>query len=194
MDIIATIRSLQPFDLLVILGLAAMFVLGFMQGIVRRLLGIASILFSFFFAAQVREPFGEFLSENWTYLHPDYNAMIGFLATFLVASFGFTVAMQLFYRTVPLFAKYPVIDEILGGILGLVQGIVILAVLIMILDPFFEIPGIPTVGREFPFVRELHAAIDGSAVAGWFRETVIPVILAVFGFLIPDGVKAVFGG
>ena len=47
-------RQLRRFDLLFLLLLLAMFVLGFQQGTIRRLLGIGSILFSFLFAASLR--------------------------------------------------------------------------------------------------------------------------------------------
>ena len=39
-------ERITPFDLLILLALLAMFVVGYAQGVVRRLLGIAAILFS----------------------------------------------------------------------------------------------------------------------------------------------------
>jgi uncharacterized membrane protein required for colicin V production len=191
-DIVETIRSLQPFDLLVILALMGLFVVGFMQGVVRRLLGIASLLFSFFLAAQVRAPLGGFLAENWTHLPADYDVMSGFLGTFLFVSLGLGILTQLFYRTVPLFEKYPVIDELLGGVLGVVWGVLALAVLTMILDSYFELPSAVVSLNEFPLVRELHGAIDASVIAGWYRDTFIPGFLTLFGLLVPEGVKVVF--
>lgn len=193
MDIVETIRSLQPFDLFVIFGLMGMFVLGYVQGVVRRLLGLASLLFSFFVASQLRGPLGDFLAENWTHLPAGYSVMSGYLATFVFMSVGFTIALKVFYHTVPLFQKYPVVDELLGGVIGVVQGLFILAAVIMILDPFFEGTGVSTVAREFPFIREIHAAIDGSAVAGLFRDQLVPGFLSLFGFLVPDDVASVFG-
>ena len=44
---------------------SAMFVLGFIQGTIRRLLGLASMLFSFLFAANLRDPLGDYLAQNW---------------------------------------------------------------------------------------------------------------------------------
>lgn len=193
MDIVEAIRSLTSFDLFVIFGLMGMFVLGYVQGVVRRLLGLASLLFSFFVASQLRGPLGDFLAENWTHLPAQYSVMSGYLATFVFMSVGFTVALKVFYQTVPLFQKYPVVDELLGGVIGVVQGLFILSALVMILDPFFELPGIPAVAREFPFIREVHTAIDESAVAGLFRDQLIPAFLSIFGFLVPDEVRAVFG-
>ncbi|HZM72027.1 MAG TPA: CvpA family protein, partial [Candidatus Polarisedimenticolia bacterium] len=57
-DIQTFLRSFNTFDLLIVLVLMGLFILGFIQGTVRRLLGIASIIFSFLVAAQLREPLG----------------------------------------------------------------------------------------------------------------------------------------
>jgi len=70
LNIAEFIRSFNLFDLLVILFLFGMFILGFIQGTVRRLLGLAAILFSFLLAANLREPLGNFLASNWTQFHP----------------------------------------------------------------------------------------------------------------------------
>jgi uncharacterized membrane protein required for colicin V production len=43
-----------------------MFVLGFIQGTIRRVLGLASMLFSFLFAANLREPLGGYLAQTGT--------------------------------------------------------------------------------------------------------------------------------
>ena len=42
------------------------FVLGFAQGTIRRLIGIASILFSFLFAAKLRSRWATSSRNNWT--------------------------------------------------------------------------------------------------------------------------------
>ena len=61
---------LQTFDLVIFLALLAMFVVGYAQGVVRRLLGIGAILFSLFLAVQLREPLGSYLAKEWSGLAP----------------------------------------------------------------------------------------------------------------------------
>ena len=58
-------ERIQPFDLVILLALLAMFVVGYAQGIVRRLLGIGAIVFSLIIGAQLRQPIGEYLSHQW---------------------------------------------------------------------------------------------------------------------------------
>ena len=191
MDIAEAIRSVDTFDLFAAFGLMVMFILGYIQGAVRRLLGIASILFSFFVAAQLREPVGGFLAENWTYFPEQYSYMVGFGAMFVASSIAFTIVIQAYYRVVPLFQRYPIVDELLGGFLGLVQGAIILGAIIMILDPFYGLPYEPF-RDEAAILRSLYGAYDTSLTAGIFRDQLLPGFIAVFGALIPDAVEAAF--
>src|SRR5215216_5419219 len=63
-----------------------MFVLGFIQGTIRRLLGLASMLFSFLFAANLRDSLGTFLAANWNQFSDEYAVMIGFESFFVIAT------------------------------------------------------------------------------------------------------------
>ena len=192
MNIAEFLKSINTFDLLVILLLFAMFILGFIQGTIRRLLGIASILFSFFLAAQLQGPLGDFLAANWRQFDPAYSAMIGFATVFVGASVAFALVIQAFYTKVPLFERYTIIDEVLGGLLGVLQGVLILGAVIVILDSFFRIPGIAPRDTELPLLRDIFNAYDHSGTAVLFRESLIPAFFAVFGLLVPDRIKVFF--
>jgi membrane protein required for colicin V production len=188
------IVSFNTFDLLVVFVLMAMFILGFIQGTIRRLLGLAAMLFSFLFAANLREPLGDFLASNWTHLPPQYSVMIGFGTVFVAASIAFTIIIQAFYRKAPLFEKYTVVDELLGGLIGIVQGVLIIGAMIVILDSVFEIPGYVDSNNELPFLREIHDAYDNSGTAALMRGTLIPAFFFVFGVFIPDELRQFFRG
>lgn len=193
MDVVEVISSVEAIDLLVFFGLFAMFILGFMQGTIRRLLGIAAILLSLLAAAQARAPLGAFLAENWTQYPAEYNQMIAFGAVFLAGSVGAAIAAQLFYKPVPLFPKYTIIDEVLGGVLGVIQAALILAAFFLITDPFFLTVGQKPTSAEFMFIRDIHTALDTSITASIVRDSVAPFILAIFGAVFPSAVKEVFG-
>jgi uncharacterized membrane protein required for colicin V production len=186
------LRSINLFDLVVVLALFGMFVLGFVQGTIRRLLGIASILFSFLLAANLQGPLGDFLARNWTQFAPEYSVMIGFGTVFVAASIAFTLVIQAFYTKVPLFEKYTFIDEILGGLLGVLQGLLILGAMIVILDSFFAIPGIAKRDTELPLLRDIYNWYTNSGTAVLFRDTLIPAFFAVFGFIVPDKIRVFF--
>ncbi len=193
MDIVGFITSQNLFDILFVLFLAGFFILGFIQGTIRRLLGIASVLFSFLVAANLRDPVGSFLAANWTQFPAQYAYMIGFLAMFVIGVIGFSILIQGFYKKTPLLQNSTIVDEVLGGVLGIVQALLILGCLIIILDSYFRLPGTkPPDPDELPFLRSFFEAYDSSATATLFRDTLIPIFFAVFGFFIPKDIQALF--
>ncbi len=186
--------GIQTVDLLLVLYFMGFFVLGFAQGTIRRLIGIGSILFSFFFAANLAEPLGEFLGANWTQFPKEYSYMIGFLTVFVAAALAFALVAQGWYKPQPLFEKARFVDEILGGFLGLVQAGLILGCLVVILGTFFEIPTIAPDAQEISFLRDLWDALETSAIVDTFQDTLIPAFFAVTGFLVPAEIVAQYRG
>jgi membrane protein required for colicin V production len=182
--------GIDTVDLLLVLYFIGFFVLGFAQGTIRRLLGIGSILFSWFLAANLAEPLSQFLGSNWTQFPPEYSYMVGFLLVFVITAVALALVVQGFYKPQPLFEKARFVDEIIGGILGVVQAAIILGCLLVILDSYFRIPGMPDDPQELPFLREIWTAIDPTRTAAFFRETLIPLFFALTGFLVPDEIEA----
>jgi uncharacterized membrane protein required for colicin V production len=186
------IGGLGSVDLLLGLYFIGFFVLGFAQGTLRRLLGILSILFSFLLAATLAGPLSEFLGANWRQFTPEYSYMVGFGTVFVASAVAFALVIQGFYKPQPLFQKARFADEILGGILGLVQAALILGIVIVILDSFFKIPGIPPDVDELPFLRDIWTALDSSQIVEVFRESLIPFFFLLTGLFIPDRVEAMY--
>jgi uncharacterized membrane protein required for colicin V production len=194
LDIAATLQSINVVDVLVILFLFGMFVLGYIQGTVRRLLGIISIVFAFFLAMQLNAAWlGQFLAQNWEQFPPEYSVMLGYLIIFLAAIVATTLVIQGTYQKVEVFAKYPVIDEVLGGILGVVQGALFLMFLVIILDQYFLYTNLPKDPDELPFLRSFWTAIDTSQTGEILHQTVIPGFLSIVSFLIPNDVLVLYG-
>ena len=189
MNVGETILNFNRFDLLFLLFLFGMFVLGFMQGTIRRLLGIGAMAFSFLFAANLTNVVGPFLAENWNQFPDEYAVMLGFLIVFVAANIAFSLIIQGFYHRQPLFAKYTFVDEVLGGILGVVQGAFLVGCLIVILDSYFLIPGAPQSGGELPFLRGFFDFYTTSGTAELFRTQLIPGFFNIFGILIPDNIQ-----
>ena len=90
----SVVEGASAIDLLIVVYFVAFFVLGFAQGAIRRLLGIASMLFSFLLAANLARPLGDFLSANWTQFPPEYSYMIGFLTIFVAGVVAFALVIQ----------------------------------------------------------------------------------------------------
>ncbi len=189
MDFGEFVGGLTVFDLLVGLFIFAFFILGFVQGTIRRVLGIGATVFSFLFAANIRQPLGSFFAENWRQFPEEYSYMIAFLAVFLAAMVVFTLLIQSFYQTQPLWEKARFLDELIAGVLGVVQAILLISIAFVILDSFFQVPGIPVSPGELSFVRDFWTALDTSQSAVVFRQSILPVFFAIFGIFIPAEIQ-----
>jgi uncharacterized membrane protein required for colicin V production len=186
------LSSINRFDLLVVLFAFGMFVLGFIQGTIRRVLGLASMLFSFLFAANLRDPLGNYLAANWNEFPDEYAVMLGFGIVFIAATIAFTVVIQGFYHKQALFQKATFADELIGGLLGIVQAFFLVGCVIVILDSFFRIPTIPKTDNEFTWIRSFFDLMNTSAFADLFRTRLIPGFITVFGLLIPSDIQAFY--
>lgn len=189
MNIGEFLGSINRFDLLVVLFCFFMFVLGFIQGTIRRVLGLASMLFSFLFAANLREPLGGYLAQNWNDYPDEYAVMLGFGIVFVAATIAFTVVIQGFYHKQDLFQKATFGDELIGGLLGIVQALFLVGCVIVILDSFFRDPTIPKTDSEYAWIRDFFNWMNTSGVADLFRTRLIPGFIAVFGLLIPTDIQ-----
>jgi uncharacterized membrane protein required for colicin V production len=183
------LSSINRFDLLVVLFVFGMFVLGFIQGTIRRVLGLASMLFSFLFAANLRDPLGSYLAQNWNEFPDEYAVMLGFGIVFVAATIAFTIVIQGFYHKQALFQKATFADEMIGGLLGIVQALFLVGCIIVILDSFFLIPTIPKTENEFTWIRSLFDEMTKSGTADLFRTRLIPGFITVFGLLIPIDIQ-----
>jgi uncharacterized membrane protein required for colicin V production len=183
------LSSINRFDLLVVLFVFGMFVLGFIQGTIRRVLGLASMLFSFLFAANLRDPLGSYLAQNWNEFPDEYAVMLGFGIVFVAATIAFTIVIQGFYHKQALFQKATFADEMIGGLLGIVQALFLVGCIIIILDSFFLIPTIPKTDNEFTWIRSLFDEMTKSGTADLFRTRLIPGFITVFGLLIPIDIQ-----
>lgn len=187
-------ERIQPFDMVLLLALLAMFIVGYAQGVVRRLLGIAAITFSLIIGAQLRQPVGQYLANEWTGIAAQYSFMVAFGAVFVAAAVTLSLGIQLTYRPAPLFTRYPVLDEIVGGILGVLEGFLIIIAFLLITDPYFTNPTFAESAGfgEFGLLRTIHEFLDPTLIAEILRERVIPVLLMLIGFLIPQDVRDTF--
>ena len=190
MSLEETINSIHVFDIVVVLALFGMFVLGYVQGVIRRLIGIAAVCFAFVVAAQARDPLGSWLAYNWTQFPADYSRMIAFGLVFATIAIGLAIVTELNYKTLMLWPKTPIVEEVLGGVLGVVQGAIILLALVIIVDPYFRASGGVTEPNELPLIRGVHDGYAGSRTEAVYQSTLVPGALTLFGVLIPDTIEA----
>jgi uncharacterized membrane protein required for colicin V production len=189
MDIVQTVGSLPLVDLLIFIGMFACFFLGVMQGSIRRLLGIIAILFAFLVAANLRDPFGKFLADNWRQFPPEYNQLLAFLLAFLIGTIILSIAIQGFYKRTDIYARRPIVDDIIGGILGLFQGLLVLVIVVVIIDSYTLPDAKP---GDVTILRQLSDMVHDSAICNGVRDVLAPPFMHLLGLLLPSELVSLF--
>ena len=188
------LENMTPFDVVAFLFLMGMFVLGYIQGLTRRIFGIIALLFSLIVAAQLRDPLGSYLAQEWANAPRQYSYMVAFGALFVAFGVTLSLGIQFAYRPAPLLPRYPVVDELLGGVLGVLEGFILLMALLLVTDPYFlNEAGAQAAAGEFGFIRQVHVFLNDSVLVDGLRHIAIPNILAVLGLLFPADVVQTFG-
>jgi uncharacterized membrane protein required for colicin V production len=187
-DVVEFIEGLNLFDILVVFFVAGFFVVGYIQGTLRRLLGLAITLVSLLLAMNLRDPLGSWLAQYWTQLPKSYVYMLAFLLSFLTIYIAGSITVQTFYKRTPLFAKATVLDELLGGILGALQALLMVGTMILILDSYYYFADLAD-PDEIDLLRNIYNIYNPSQIAELFRTSLIPLFFALFGWIIPAALR-----
>jgi uncharacterized membrane protein required for colicin V production len=189
-DIVGAIGGTPLIDLGLLLGLTAFFFLGVVQGAIRRLLGIASMLVAFVLAANLRNPVGDFLAGNWTQFDLGYNRLLAFGIVFAAGSLAASITIQGFYKRQDLSTEHPIADDIVGGLLGLLQGIVVLTMLVIIFNSY-TLPA-PHTGDVTQVRDAQNLIIHDSNIAGADKDFLVPPLVRVLSPLLPGDLVTLF--
>jgi len=188
-DVVAFLERLNLFDILIAFFVAGFFVVGYIQGTLRRVLGLAIALLSLLVALNLRDPLGAWLAQYWTQLPRQYVYMLAFGGSALTIYLAGSIAAQTFYRKTTLFTKATVVDELVGGVLGALQALLLVGALILVLDSYYHLPGIPTDPDEIGILRDIYNFYAPSQVAELFRASLIPLFFVLFGWIVPSDLR-----
>ena len=190
MDILGAIKGAPVVDLVLLVGLGVFFFLGVLQGAIRRLIGILSILFAFLVAANMRDTAGDFLADNWRQFNLDYNRLLAFVIIFFVVGVAASIVTQGFYKRTDISAEHPIIDDVVGGLLGIFQGLMLLMFVVIILNSY----PLPTAkSGDVTQLRDVQDMIvNKSHIAGAIKEFAVPLFVHVFAILLPADLVSKF--
>jgi len=191
-DVVEFIEGLNLFDILVVFFVAGFFVVGYIQGTLRRALGLGIALVSLLLALNLREPLGAWLAQYWTQLPQAYVYMLALGGSFLTIYIVGSITVQTFYRKTTLFTKATVVDEILGGVLGAVQALLLVSALIIILDSYYAQSGVRTNPNELGILGDIYTFYNASHVVDLFRSSLIPLFFALFGWIVPPDLAEMY--
>ncbi len=190
MDIVGVIRSAPLVDLAIFAGFLGAFVLGAAQGVIRRVLGIISLIFAFLLATSLRAPVGDYLAGQWTHFPSGYDHLVAFIVLFAVLWIGFSILIQGFYKRTDLSAAHPVVDDVAGGLLGVLEALILLVIAIIILGSY-ALPD--QLAGEYPQLRWAHdLLLQQSHIAQALRDHVAPTVVHLLSVLLPSDLVAMF--
>ncbi len=108
---------------------------------------------------------------------------------FIVGAVASSILIQGFYKRTEIYAKHPIVDDLIGGALGLVQGALLLLVVVVILNSFT----LPTAqSGDVTFLRNAQDAIHRSTIAGGVKDVLAPPFIHVLSFLLPSDLTTIF--
>ena len=184
------LKSAPIVDIFILLGFLAALILGVMQGAIRRILGILSIVLAFLVACNLRDTFGEYLAQNWHQFDLGYNRLLAFTITFVVVAVASSIVIQGFYKRTDINAKHPIVDDIVGGLLGLLQGMLLLIMAVIILNSSILPPAQSGDVSQLRYVQDL--IVNQSHIAGTIRDVVAPPFVHILSFLLPSDLVSLF--
>jgi uncharacterized membrane protein required for colicin V production len=176
-------------DVVIVLVLIACVVIGVFRGALRQLILLGAWLLALVLAAQIRQPFADWLLGQEPDFSRQYAGMVVFIVGFLVLLTIALVVIELGGRTIVL-SHQPAVDEVLGGALMLGVGLLAVAGLLIALGTYYgaEPRGVTA---EIPLLSNLNNAVEGSAIVHALRDSLIPGLLALLGPLLPADVRGV---
>ena len=172
---------------------AGFVVLGFVQGPVRRALGIVLATLILLVAMNLRAPIGTWLAGYWVRDSPAYSEMFAFGATFAILFATATLAAQIYVKPMALFPARQLANELLGGVLGLVEGVIVLAAVLLILDSYFRTANPAASPNELSILRSFFRFYDDSTTAHVCRQSLDPALFWAFGWITPEAVRQALG-
>ena len=164
---------------------------GWRTGLLRRLIGIGFMIISFVVSAYLRYPIGAIALTFFKNIPTSYANLVGYAIAFPVILAGLHIASAFLLRKVSMTGITKELDQVLGAVVGGVEGILIIAAAIVILDTYF---GTGTTLHQYSGVGAIKSftqAFNASTTVHLLRGSVVPVVLAILGPLLPKDIKTI---
>jgi hypothetical protein len=81
------------------------------------------------------------------------------------------------------------VDDVVGGLLGLAQGLLLLIIIVTIFDSYT----LPTAQPgDLDQLRQLQDLVHKSAIAGGLKDVVVPAFVHLLGILLPSDLVSTY--
>jgi membrane protein required for colicin V production len=127
---------LNPIDLIIIITVLVGFILGFKDGFVRKLIGLVGFGLAIVLAAMLKDDLGEMVKYAF-----DIEIYLAEIMAGIAIFFGVILIFTLLKRVIHPFDKVNnLINQIVGGVVGIFQLLYFLSAIFLLLN-IFDVPG-----------------------------------------------------
>lgn len=179
-------------DIILLLIIAGAFLIGFFWGVIRGLIALAAWFVVFVLSAHVSLPVGDYLTTQWTQYGSAYDHMLAWLITF---GLGYTITLVLIVigtRGSQDLSRYPLLDDLIGGLLGAVIAILCIAAVIAILRSFYGAGAPAGAALGATWTSDLYRSLVDSTIGGRISDSLVPALMTLLGPLMPASIRAAF--
>lgn len=176
---------------LVLLGLFAAFIVGgWRSGFIRRLAGLIYMALSFVLGAYFRGPLGAIVVGIFPDIPKQYADMVGYTVAFTVLVFAFNFFSNTILSKVAVQGMSKATDKGLGALFGGIEAALIASAAIVILHTYSTEVGHLAKVAGFGILKDVADGVDTSVIGQLLEKTVVPLVLAILGPLLPHDIKS----
>jgi hypothetical protein len=180
-------------DIVLLLLFAGAFIVGFVWGTARTLLFLAGGTVVFLIAGHARGPLSGFLVREWTNLSPTFSDMLSMLVLYVVGLVIVLLIVVIGGRNIGLSGRFPNLDRLVGGLLGVLCAVMVVAGFDVILALFYgHVANLGRVGGA-EWASSLYEGIVGSQIGQAIHRSLLPVLGSTVQPLLPAGFEEAFG-
>ena len=175
-------------DILLLLIIAGAFLIGFFWGVIRGLLALAAWIVVFVLSAHLSLPAGDYLAREWTQYNPAYDHMLAFLIVFGFLFIVTLILIQLGTHGSQNLSRFPLLDDIVGGLLAAGVTVLTVAAITAILGTFYG-PAATGGGLGADWSHSLYRGLLDSTLGGQLATSLVPALTSLLGPLLPADVR-----
>lgn len=129
---------MNTIDLIIVIAALIGFILGFKDGFLRKLIGVVGIVTAVFLAAYFKSHLGRFIESSFGIEYYLTEIMAGLIIFFVTI-----IVFSILKRVIHPFDKInSLINQIIGGVVGILQFLIFLSAVFLLLN-IFDIPEKP---------------------------------------------------
>ena len=125
-------------------------------------------------------------------MDPAYVEMLAFLGLFVVIRWPRRSLIQGFYHRTPAFEDKEWLDEIIGGVLGVIEVLLVVGMILIILDSYFLLERLLRRLRRVPRAAADLRGMDLAETASFYRDVLVPVFVALAGPFMPADIQRLY--